>query len=712
MKRLFNFRIIPICLFGIVLAICAVTFCDATLAIVFCVVALVLCVAAIFVKQLQRARVKLTIFCLIFLMAMGVTSLTYIRVENTKLTSYGSIIEGSVSMLTDTDENGNVTSDYYIYLEDVKVDGREIKGVAQTNFTNAELLQGLKVGDRIEFEGNISPKNLCVTDSYSINAYKNKIYHYISCAQDPNDEDHVFAVVGNKVKFGDKIRLKIKSLLFTNVKSETAGFLYAMTLGDKSGLDDQIKTDFQRTGAAHIFAVSGLHVGIIAASLLWLLKKCKIKKNLTQLIIVAAVLIPFCGLCGFSTSTLRATVMTLIALGARTLMYRSDSLTNLSLAGCVILLADPLYLFDVGFLMSFFAVFGLITISAPIQKLFPKKLPRKLAGLLSATISVNVALLPIMVMSFGGQTLLSVVANLIVIPFAGIFFPIYLVALVISSILPFMGILLTIAGAPFTIMIAIVGKLGSLETPVIYFKSGAVFIIIFIVVMLLLSKYFFASVKIKKITAVILALCLCLSIALNITRWGNENAIVYCYEDKYDSQYAFVENANGGRYLIVNGKLTDDSVSATSTFMNRKGFAKVDGIAIVGEEPNGVIAQRLAQTLNCNDIYAFDENEFGDVSMYAKNFVVEEGLTLSFLNSGTLEIVAGKTIIRVLAQDYYSLDDNYDILICYDAQTAPKDGQYVVCKTGNTNSLQNYLPTTFTFRLNNGKILINASWRY
>ncbi|MDE5991082.1 MAG: hypothetical protein K2H36_05820, partial [Clostridia bacterium] len=170
--------------------------------------------------------------------------------------------------------------------------------------------------------------------------------------------------------------------------------------------------------------------------------------------------------------------------------------------------------------------------------------------------------------------------------------------------------------------------------------------------------------------------------------------------------------ANGGRYLIVNGKLTDDSVSATSTFMNRKGFAKVDGIAIVGEEPNGVIAQRLAQTLNCNDIYAFDENEFVDVSLYAKNFVVEEGLTLSFLNSGTLEIVAGKTIIRVLAQDYYSLDDNYDILICYDAQTTPKDGQYVVCKTGNANSLQNYLPTTFTFRLNNGKILINASWRY
>ena len=711
MKRLFNFRMMPLCLLGIVLAICAVTFCDATLAIVFSIVALVLIVAAIFVKQFRKARVKLTIFSLVFLLAMGVTSLSYIRVENTKIYSYDSIIEGSVSMLTDSDENGNFTGGYYVYLEDVKVDGRGIKGIAQTSFTNVQLLDGLRIGDRIEFKGNISPKNLCVTDSYSISNYKHNVYHYITCTQDPNDEDHFFAIIGNRVKFGDKIRLKIKSVLYANVKSETAGFLYAMTLGDKSGLDGQIKADFQRTGAAHIFAVSGLHVGIIAASLLWLLKKCKVTKRLTQFISVAAVLIPFCALCGFSSSTVRATVMTLIALGARTLMFRSDSISNLSLAGCAILLIKPLYLFDVGFLMSFLAVYGLITISAPIQKLFPKRLPRKLSALLSATTSVNIALLPIMIMTFGGQTLLSALANLIVIPIAGIFFPIYLIVLAVACILPFMGILLTIAGAPFTVMIAIVGKLGALETPVIYFKSGAVFIIISIAVMLLLSKYFFADAKIKKITAIVLALCLCLSIVLNITRWGNENAIVYCYEDKYDSQYAFIENVNGGRYLIVNGKFTDDTVSATSTFMNKKGFAKVDGIAVVGEELDGKTLQRLAQTLNCTDIYAFNENEFVDVSLYAKNFVIEDGLTLSFLNSGTLEIVAGKSVIRLLAEDYYSLDGNYDILICYDAQTTPDEGQYIVCKTGNANSLQNYLPTTFTFRLNNGKILINPSWR-
>ena len=84
-----------------------------------------------------------------------------------------------------------------------------------------------------------------------------------------------FKVLGNRVKFGDKVRLRIKSSVYRNVKKETAGFLYAMTLGDKSGLEDGIKADFQRTGAAHIFAVSGLHVGIIAASILWTLKNSR-----------------------------------------------------------------------------------------------------------------------------------------------------------------------------------------------------------------------------------------------------------------------------------------------------------------------------------------------------------------------------------------------------------------------------------------------------
>ncbi|MDE5616764.1 MAG: ComEC/Rec2 family competence protein, partial [Clostridia bacterium] len=690
--------------------------CNIALSIVFSVVAAAVIAAAFFVKSLHKARVKLIIISLTFLIASGVSALNFIKVENTQIYSYDSVIEGSVSLMTECDENGNVNrGEYYvayIYLEDVEVDGRKIKGIAQAAFSSPELISGLKIGDRIEFRGNISPKNLCVTDSYSVNSYKNNIFHYVSCAENPDDESSIFKVLYNKVKFGDKIRLKIKSSVYGNVKSETAGFLYAMTLGDKSGLEDSIKTDFQRTGAAHIFAVSGLHVGIIAASLLLALKKLKVRKRSVIFFVVAAVLVPFCALCGFSPSTVRATVMTLIALGAKTLMYRSDGISNLSLAGCVILLSDPIYLFDVGFLMSFLAVYGLLTLTKPMLAIIPKRLHCKLTSLLCATFAVNISLLPLMVMTFGGQTLLSLVANLVVIPIASIFFPIYLLALIITCMLPFAGILLTIAGAPFTLMIALIGKLGEAETAVIYFRSSIVFIILFIGLMLLLSKYFFADRKIKKIVATALALCIFLSVALNVTRWGNENALVLCYSDKYGSQYAFVENVDGGRYLVVNGRFTDDTVAATRDFMNKKGFARVDGIAVVGEDPDSKSILKLAQSINCMNLYAFASDEFSDIAMNADNHVVEDGFTFAFINSGTLEIVAGKSVIRILADDYYSLDENYNILITYDAQNSPEDGKYVVCDTGYTNSLQNYLPATFTFRLNNGKILISQIWRY
>lgn len=716
MKRLFNFRIMPLCLLGIVLAICAVTFCDVAFSIVLAVAAAILIAVAFSVKSLQKARVKLITVLAFFLLAAGVTSLNFVKAENRSIYSYDSVIEGSVSIMTNCDENGYVDSGNYsvayIYLEDVEVDGRKIKGIAQSAFASPKLINNLKIGDRIEFRGNISPKNLNVTDSYSVSAYKNNVFHYISCSEQPGDENLQFKVLGNRVKFGDKVRLRIKSSVYRNVKKETAGFLYAMTLGDKSGLEDGIKADFQRTGAAHIFAVSGLHVGIIAASILWTLKKFKVRNRWSVFICVAAVLIPFCALCDFSPSTVRATVMTLIALGARTLMYRSDGISNLSFAGCVILLFNPIYLFDVGFLMSFLAVYGLMTLAKPLTEIIPKKFRCKLTSLLCATVAVNISLLPIMLMSFGGQTLLSVVANLIVIPLASVFFPIYLIALIITCILPFTGILLTIASAPFTIMIAIIGKLGEAETAVIYFRSGAIFIVLFIAVLLLLSKYFFANGKIKKITAIALSVCLCLSVAVNITRWGNENAIVYCYADKYSSQYAFVENAGGGRYLIVNGRFTDDTVLSTREFMNRKGFARVDGIAVVGEDIDSKGVLKLAQSLNCMNLYAFAEDEFSDISLDAQNLIIEKGFTLTFINSGTLEIVAGGTSIRILAEDYYSLDDGYDILITYDAQDFVDGDKYIVCERGYTNSLQNYLPSTFTFRLNNGKIHINPSWRY
>ena len=185
MKRLFNFRIMPLCLLGIVLAICAVTFCDVAFSIVLAVVAAILIAVAFSVKSLQKARVKLITVLAFFLLAAGVTSLNFVKSENRSIYSYDSVIEGSVSIMTNCDENGYVDSGNYsvayIYLEDVEVDGRKIKGIAQSAFASPKLINNLKIGDRIEFRGNISPKNLNVTDSYSVSAYKNNVFHYISC---------------------------------------------------------------------------------------------------------------------------------------------------------------------------------------------------------------------------------------------------------------------------------------------------------------------------------------------------------------------------------------------------------------------------------------------------------------------------------------------------------------------------------------------------
>ncbi|MCX4363812.1 MAG: ComEC/Rec2 family competence protein, partial [Clostridia bacterium] len=145
-----------------------------------------------------------------------------------------------------------------VYLDSLKVDGREFDGIAETVFVDGSLLDGLKIGDTVKFKADISSTNLVVTDAYSVSKHINKIYYRVYCREKIGDVDRVFSKIGERIKIIERIKLKVKSVLYSNVGSDTAGFLYAMTFGDKSGLDETVKSNFASTGTAHVFAVSGL----------------------------------------------------------------------------------------------------------------------------------------------------------------------------------------------------------------------------------------------------------------------------------------------------------------------------------------------------------------------------------------------------------------------------------------------------------------------
>ena len=129
---------------------------------------------------------------------------------------------------------------------------------------------------------------------------------------------------------------------------ESFGVAYAMILGDTRYIDDQTLQAFRNVGIAHVFAVSGLHVGFVVMLVNAFVKK---RKKLS-LCVTMAVLLFYAWVCNFSPSIIRAMIMTFLLLLAKSLGREPDFLSSLSTAVCVILLIKPFYLFEVGFQLS------------------------------------------------------------------------------------------------------------------------------------------------------------------------------------------------------------------------------------------------------------------------------------------------------------------------------------------------------------------------
>ena len=218
-----------------------------------------------------------------------------------------------------------------------------------------------------------------------------------------------------------------------------AGALAGMVLGKRSEIPTETYADFQRTGVFHVFAINGLHVGLVTAVVLIVLRLVRIPRRWCA---VAAVplLILYVFATGAHPGAVRALVMACVWLIGWMLVRPADSLNSLAAAALVILVCAPTQLLDGGFLLSFSVVLAIVTMTPRIEVLLLSRiapdpfLPRqfvpewrtKLAGglhriiqLVSCSIAAWLGLLPLMAIYFHLFTPISIVANLLVIPLLG-----------------------------------------------------------------------------------------------------------------------------------------------------------------------------------------------------------------------------------------------------------------------------------------------------
>ncbi|WAM32268.1 DNA internalization-related competence protein ComEC/Rec2 [Caldicellulosiruptor naganoensis] len=221
---------------------------------------------------------------------------------------------------------------------------------------------------------------------------------------------------------------KLNCLISNSFDEEISALLKGLILGNKSTIPDDMYKDFQRSGLAHLLAVSGGNVGVLCAAIEIIFRRVlKVYGRGVNLIIIGVIVI-FAIITGLSASVVRASIMATIYYLGRIIYRNPDTINSLSISALLMLLVNPLYLFDIGFQLSFLSVLSIALFYKMIYEyLVSLKIPKSISLLCAVSISAQVLILPLLAYYFCEVSLVSFLTNLIAVPLAGALVPIGLV---------------------------------------------------------------------------------------------------------------------------------------------------------------------------------------------------------------------------------------------------------------------------------------------
>ncbi|MCP4053220.1 MAG: ComEC family competence protein [Mesoflavibacter sp.] len=333
----------------------------------------------------------------------------------------------------------NAFSDRY-YIEILKVDHQNTNGKALLNIEKDSTTNTLKVDNiyttKTEIHDIKSPLN---PDQFSYKNYlKNQQVFYQLYSKDSELfllKNNTNTLRGHAANFRNLINKKLKNYNFTK---DELSIINALILGQRQGIDKDLYDSYTNAGAIHILAVSGLHVGIILLILSFVLKPLERIKHgyFIKTIVILLLLWSYAIIAGSSASIVRATTMfSIVAIGLN-LKRTSNIYNTLATSIFVLLLIKPSFIFDVGFQLSYAAVFAIVSIQPIIEPLLkPKnKLLNLLWKTLTVTVSAQFGIIPISLYYFHQFPSLFWLSNLVVIPVLGIILGLGLLVITLALI--------------------------------------------------------------------------------------------------------------------------------------------------------------------------------------------------------------------------------------------------------------------------------------
>lgn len=216
-----------------------------------------------------------------------------------------------------------------------------------------------------------------------------------------------------------QVKDRLSRVLDETLPAGESALLKGVLFGSQSEIDPQIRQEFVDTGVVHILSVSGYHIGLVLAGCCLLNGLLKLnRRNFT--LFAAAVLIFYTALTGAQPAVIRATVMALVLLVGHLLDRDGDWSSGLALSALVILLANPRTFYNIGFQLSFVATWGILYLRPVLQNRLFYRLPQSWRAVPAVPLAAQLAVLPLTAYYFNQVSVISLVANLIIVPLIGI----------------------------------------------------------------------------------------------------------------------------------------------------------------------------------------------------------------------------------------------------------------------------------------------------
>ncbi|MDB4207146.1 ComEC family competence protein [Flavobacteriaceae bacterium] len=316
---------------------------------------------------------------------------------------------------------------HYKYMAEVlQIDHQKTTGRVLINIEKDSVASFFKIGDRILI------KNKFVAIKESLNPHQ---FNYKNYLAKQGIHQQVYATKQELLlldqtstsflEFIAAFRLKIQqSLQQYDFSEDELAIMNALLLGQRQDISKELTANYSKAGAIHILAVSGLHVGIILWMLSFVLKPLERYKKgkVIKLVLLVLFLWFFAVLAGMSASVTRAvTMFSAIAIG-QFFNKRNAIEQSLIFSMFLLLLLKPLFLFDVGFQLSYLAVFGIIWVQPVFYQLWKPKyyIIDKGWQLITVSTAAQLGVLPISLFYFHQFPGLFFLSNLLIIPFLGV----------------------------------------------------------------------------------------------------------------------------------------------------------------------------------------------------------------------------------------------------------------------------------------------------